>query len=177
VFGPEAYATDDTWLVTLEGTDTWRTAYWEIPDMKFNGVNQGPQAAARFFASGKVVFTSVKYAVIRPCGPNAGVNLLESCKPVLDAPLVIERAGTDVKVSWPATATGFAVQGTASLSNPDWAVVNVVVEVVGDRNVATLPASKSTEFFRLAKWAGTVPACSWRRPVLVRSPGQDRLCS
>lgn len=161
-FRPEVYQTvrngvltlgftDDTWLVTLEGTDTWRTAYWEIPDMKFNGVNQGPQAAARFFVSGKVFFTSVKYAVIRPCGPDAGVNLLESCKPVADVALAVERAGNDVKLSWPAAATGYAVEGTLSLTTPDWAVVNVVVEVVGDRNVATLPMSGATGFFRLAK--------------------------
>lgn len=54
--------------------------------MKFNGVNQGPQAAARFVTSagGKIFFTRVRYAVIRPCGPEAGVNLLEDCKPRLD---------------------------------------------------------------------------------------------
>jgi len=161
-FKPDVYQTvrngvltlafpDNSYLVTLEGTDTWRTAYWEIPDMKFNGVNQGPQAAARFTVSDKVFFTSVKYAVIRPCGPNAGVNLLESCKPVLEVPLAIERVGTNVTLSWPAAATGFAVQGTSSLAAPDWAVVNATVEVSGDRNVVTLPTSGATMFLRLVK--------------------------
>ncbi|MBI4602819.1 MAG: hypothetical protein HY721_12755 [Planctomycetes bacterium] len=65
--------------VTLEGTDAWREAYFEIPDMKFIGVNQGPQAAARFLLTGKAFFTRVRYAVIRPCGPRSGINLLEGC--------------------------------------------------------------------------------------------------
>ena len=96
-FRPEVYQTekngvqtlaftDNTWLVTLEGTDRWRTAYWEIPDIKFIGVNQKPQAAARIFASSKIFVTAVRYAVIRPCGPRAGVNLLESCNPAVQQP-------------------------------------------------------------------------------------------
>jgi hypothetical protein len=55
-------------------------AYFEIPEIKFQGVNQGPQAAARFALSGKIFFTRVQYAVIRPCGTDAGVNLLEDCE-------------------------------------------------------------------------------------------------
>lgn len=71
--------TDPSIAVALEGTDAWREAYFEIPDVKFYGVNQGPQAAARFVLSGKIFFTRVRYAVIRPCGPWADVNLLEDC--------------------------------------------------------------------------------------------------
>ncbi|HNQ88111.1 MAG TPA: hypothetical protein PKM73_05825 [Verrucomicrobiota bacterium] len=150
--GLPAYAYPaDSYLVTLEGTDTWRTAYWEIQDMKFNGVNQGPQAAARFAASGKVFFASVKYAVIRPCGPMAGVNQLESCKPITDVSLTVERVQDSILVSWPAAAQGFAVQVTPSLANPDWQPADAPVEVVGDRNVVSLQIGPSTEFFRLAK--------------------------
>src|SRR5262249_1276297 len=74
--------TDPAIAVTLQGTDRWRDAYFEIPDVKFLGVNQGPQAAARFLVrNGQVHFSRLRYAVIRPCGPDAGANLLESCKP------------------------------------------------------------------------------------------------
>ncbi|MFT4639658.1 MAG: hypothetical protein ACI8T1_002983 [Verrucomicrobiales bacterium] len=65
--------------VALEGTDSWREAYFEIPDIKFSGVNQGPQAGARFIMSGKVHITRVRYAVIRECGLTAGVNPLANC--------------------------------------------------------------------------------------------------
>lgn len=148
--------TDDTYLVTLEGTDQWRTAYWEIPDVKFNGVNQGPQAAARFTTEdagdvqAKIAVTRVRYAVIRPCGPTAGVNLLEECKPPpADIPLTIARVGNDVQLSWPAAAEGFQVQGTPALTDPQWGVVNVTIEVVGDQNVATLPIGAGAQYFRL----------------------------
>jgi hypothetical protein len=58
-FRPEVYQSDQggqlklaftpgNIAVPLEGTGAWRQAYFEIPDMKFQGVNQGPQAAARF---------------------------------------------------------------------------------------------------------------------------------
>ena len=90
VFRPEVYRSDvngvetfaftgDGFNVAIEGTDTWREAYFEIPNIKFSGVNQGPQAAARFFMSDKIHFTRVRYGVIRDCGPTAGINPLEDC--------------------------------------------------------------------------------------------------
>jgi len=161
-FRPEVYQTerngvltlgftDNTWLVTVEGTDKWRTAYWEIPDMKFNGVNQGPQAAARFFVSDKVFFTAVKYAVIRPCGPKANVNLLESCKPVTDVTLGIVRNGKDVQLSWSAAAEGFQLQEASSLTTPDWKAVSTAPVAQGGQNVVTLTLGTGTTFYRLAK--------------------------
>jgi hypothetical protein len=164
-FKPEVYQTErngiqtlgftpDSFFVTLAGSGGWKDAYWEITDMKFNGVNQGPQAAARFTTrdagavQAKIAVTSVRYGVIRPCGPLEGVNPLESCKPVS---LGVERAGTNIKLSWPATAVGYQVQTTLSLDNPQWSVTNVTVEVVNERNVVTLPAGQGTQFFRIAK--------------------------
>jgi hypothetical protein len=90
--------------VSLEGTDQWRDAYFEIPEIKFQGVNQGPQAAARFVLSGKIFFTRVRYAVIRPCGPNAGVNLLQDCKDestrILPTNLTCLLNQANVELSW-----------------------------------------------------------------------------
>lgn len=145
----------DSYFVTLEGSGAWKTAYWEIEGMKFSGVNQGPQAAARFTTAdagdvqAKIAITRVRYGVIRPCGPLAGVNPLQDCKPVTDVALAIERDGNNVKLSWPAEATGFVIQATPSLTNPEWGVPNVNVEVVNGRNVATIPIGAGTQFFRL----------------------------
>jgi hypothetical protein len=167
-FKPEVYQTEvagvatlgftpESDFVTLEGTGQWREAYWEIEGVKFNGVNQGPQAAARFTTQdagdiqAKIAITRIRYGVIRPCGPLAGVNPLQGCKPVTDVMLAIERSGNDVKLSWPVEATGFVIQATASLSDPQWGVPNVTVEVVGDRNVATIPIGAGAQYFRLAK--------------------------
>ncbi len=158
VNGVETFGfTPDSYFVTLEGSGEWKTAYWEIPAVKFTGVNQGPQAAARFTTRNagdvraKIAVTRVRYGVIRPCGPLAGVNPLEECKPVTDVTLAIARAGNQVLLSWPATATGFVVQSTPSLNNPQWSVVDAIIEIAGNRQVVTLPIGADTRFFRLAK--------------------------
>jgi hypothetical protein len=161
-FRPEVYSTErngvvnygftpDSFYVTIEGTDEWRTAYWEIDDMKFNGVNQGPQAAARFQLSDKIFFTKVQYGVIRPCGPKAGVNPLEDCKPAAPPSLSFQlTADKRIRLSWPATTEGLVLQATPSLGNPQWAPANVAPTVEGDEFVVTLlPAG--TTFYRLAQ--------------------------
>ncbi|MHB1308708.1 MAG: hypothetical protein ACYC23_16635 [Limisphaerales bacterium] len=167
-FRPEVYQTEqggvaalgftpESFFVTLEGTGEWKDAYWEITGMKFTGVNQGPQGAARFTTAdagdiqAKIAITRVRYAVIRPCGLQAGVNPLAACKPLEDVGLAIATAGTDVKLSWPTTATGFVLQGTPSLDTPQWGVVNATAEVVDGQNVVTVPIGTGTQYFRLMK--------------------------
>ncbi|MGK0189881.1 MAG: hypothetical protein ACI9R3_005700 [Verrucomicrobiales bacterium] len=114
-FRPQVYRSDingvegfaflpDSANVFIEGTDTWREAYFEIPDVKFSGVNQGPQAAARFVMSDKVHFSRVRYAVIRDCGPTAGVNLLEDCgkqaPPRTPQITTLTKDGENVTITW-----------------------------------------------------------------------------
>ncbi len=90
MFGPEVYQTkvfgslQFNWYpqdqrATIEGTDTWRTATWQIDNMNFTGVNVDPQGAARFWFSDEaaVYISRVRYAVIRPVGEHAGVDRLE----------------------------------------------------------------------------------------------------
>lgn len=138
--------------VALEGTGVWRDAYFELPDMKFNGVNQGPQAAARFTTSGKVFFSRVRYAVIRPCGPNAGVNLLEACKPPPDAPpLTITRVGATVRIAWPASYADFALRQSATIPAANWEAVSTAPVVEGDQNVVTLQPGTGTLYFQLVR--------------------------
>ena len=88
----------------LQGSDRWVDSYVEIPNLKFEGVNQGPQAAARFALEGKIFFSRVRYAVIRPCGPKAGANLLDSCKPAL----AISKAGDMLHFAWSPARTGIS---------------------------------------------------------------------
>lgn len=160
-FKPEVYQTErngvitfafvpDSYFVTIEGTDQWRTAYWELPDVKFLGVNQGPQAAARFVVSDKVFFTRVRYAVIRPCGPMAGVNLLEDCKPLAEVRLGVQVSRGKVEISWPARATDWILQESTNLTQPDWSAVTTSPAVEGDRWVVRLPI-EDTRFYRLIR--------------------------
>lgn len=163
LFRPEVYRTEVNGSLTLgftpedsavaiEGTDTWRTAYWEIPAVKFNGVNQGPQAAARFVLGGKVFFTSVKYAVIAPCGALAGINLLEDCKPAPEeVSLSAVRVGNDIQIRWTAEVADFVLQEALNLSDPQWAPVVETPELVDQEYVVTQSIGGSTRFYRLIK--------------------------
>ncbi|MCC6233621.1 MAG: hypothetical protein IT580_13310 [Verrucomicrobiales bacterium] len=137
--------------IVLEGTGTWRDAYWEIPDMKFTGVNQGPQAAARFVTNGKIFITRLRYAVIRPCGANAGRNLLEGCKPkVTDVTLsVVRTADGRVRLAWPAAAEGYVLQSTPALGGT-WEAVSDAAAAEGEQWVVSV-APSGTRFYRLQR--------------------------
>jgi hypothetical protein len=155
-FRPEVYQTDRNGVTTLaftpgniavvlQGTDRWREAYFELPDVKFYGVNQGPQAAARFFVSGKIYFSRARYAVIRPCGPFAGVNRLAECR---QPTLHIRREGGDIRVSWTTAVEGWNLESTTDLTTPNWTPVFTSPVVEGDENVVLTPII-GKEFFRL----------------------------
>lgn len=155
-FRPEVYMSDRNGVagfaftapeiaVVLQGADRWREAYFELPDVKFLGVNQGPQAAARFFVSGKIYFSRVRYAVIRPCGPFAGVNRLAECR---QPTLHIRREGGDVRLSWTTAVEGWILETTDDLSTPNWAPVFDSPVIEGDENVVLTPLA-GTAFFRL----------------------------
>jgi hypothetical protein len=156
-FRPEVYQSDRngitgfaftpaTIAVTLQGTDRWREAYFEIPDMKFVGVNQGPQAAARFVTSGKIYFSRVRYAVIRPCGPFAGVNRLAECN---QPTLRIRAEGTTaVRLSWTSETEGWMLETTDNLSSPNWTAVPDEPVIEGDERVV-LTSVAGTAFYRL----------------------------
>ena len=155
-FRPEVYQSDRNGItgfaftpgniaVALQGTDRWREAYFELPDVKFLGVNQGPQAAARFFVSGKIYFSRVRYAVIRPCGPLAGVNRLAECH---HPTLRIRREAGNARLSWTTDVEGWTLETTADLASPNWTTVPELVVVEGDEYVVVTPAN-GTAFFRL----------------------------
>jgi len=161
-FRPEAYRTErngvetfgfvpDSAAVAIEGTDTWRTAYWEIPDVKFSGVNQGPQAAARFVASDKIHFSAVQYAVIRPCGPFAGVNLLEACKPPAEISLEVGLEAGELRLSWPVTPETYVLQETDSLTDSAWSPVLTEPELIEATYILQIPVSGTARYYRLMR--------------------------
>ncbi|MCL4179865.1 MAG: hypothetical protein KJ072_19230 [Verrucomicrobia bacterium] len=161
-FRPEAYRTErngletfgfvsDSAAVALEGTDTWRTAYWEIPDVKFTGVNQAPQAAARFLSTNKVHIAAVQYAVIRPCGPYANVNLLEDCKPPEEISLQVGLAANQLQLTWPVTPEVYILQETNDLTDPEWSAVTAEPQQINENYTVQLPISDITRFFRLMR--------------------------
>ena len=63
--------------------------------------------------------------------------------------LQILSSGGSVEISWPISAAGFVLQGTATLASPNWS--NVSFTQSGDRNVALVPANSRASFYRLIR--------------------------
>ncbi|MEO6033688.1 MAG: hypothetical protein ABIQ35_00375 [Verrucomicrobiota bacterium] len=163
-FRPEVYKSDrngtETFAFTagniavaLKGTGKWLEAYFELPDVKFSGVNQGPQAAARFFVSGKIFFSRVRYAVIRPCGPYAGVNLLAQSQPPV---FRVQQEGNNLRLSWQAALTGWVLQKTDSLSPLNWTTVPGSPVVEGNDQTVRTPIT-GTAYYRLIRTNNETP--------------------
>ncbi len=133
---------------TLQGSGRWLDSYVEIPDVKFAGVNQGPQAAARFVVDGKIAISRVRYAVIRTCGPQAGANALEASKP----PLGVGRtAAGGIRFNWIA-GHNWNLQFTDAFAPGSWQPVAEAPVVENFENVLELPASEpAARFYRLVK--------------------------
>ena len=159
-FRPEVYQRDlgglttfgftpEDHVTTLQGTGQWREAYFEIPEIKFNGVNQGPQAAARFVFTDKIFFTRIRYGIIRPCGPFAGINPLEACKPSEPPTLSIHRNESGgITVQWPDEAGTFQLESTGDITIDAWSPFPGDPTVdEGVSSVSTTVAE--TTFFRL----------------------------
>ena len=160
-FRPEVYQRDvgalttfgftpDDEVITLEGSDQWKEAYFEIPEIKFNGVNQGPQAAARFVLSDKIHFTRIRYGVLRPCGPFAGINPLEDCKPQ-EAPtlmLALDDTGT-ITLQWAGDSTSFTLESTPELLEAAWTPIDATPILSNGISSITLPPEAPSAYFRL----------------------------
>lgn len=161
-FRPEVYQRDLGALTTfgftpedrvaeLQGTGQWRDAYFEIPEIKFNGVNQGPQAAARFVFSDKVFFSRIRYGVIRPCGPFAGVNPLEECKPNDPPVLSISRTESgDLLLQWPSRSPELRLESASSIATDSWTPFTADPLTADGISSITISVSETT-FFRLSE--------------------------
>jgi len=66
--------------------------------------------------------------------------------------LSVARSGNNIIISWPAAATGFALESTASLLPANWSPVTTPpVVVVGDQATVTVAVSGPASFYRLRK--------------------------
>lgn len=142
--------------IILQGSDTWRDAYWQIERLRFDGVNQA-YAATRFQTefgadtTKKIHISRIRYAVIRDCGTNAGVNLLATLS---HAPMsaALNTNGT-TKLSWPYQAPQVLLQSVPTLGSvwanfPAYNPAVLAVEGTQTR-IFTVTNSADSQFFRL----------------------------
>jgi hypothetical protein len=72
---------------------------------------------------------------------------------LLTAPLILTiqpSAGNQVRIAWPASATGYTLKKSGALSG-GWVDADLPVITEGTENVAYAPASGSAQFYRLSK--------------------------
>jgi len=97
-----------------------------------------------------VAFSRIRYGVIRQCGPNAGVNPLEECKPLpVDLHLSIKQISPNViQLSWPSGPQPVRLESIAEIGASNWLEVEgAILSTDGlDSIEVKLPA---TQFFRL----------------------------
>lgn len=65
--------------------------------------------------------------------------------------LTIARAGSRLTLSWPTSATGFALESAETLGQEPWAPVSATAVVEGDQNVVTVDIGAGPRFYRLKK--------------------------
>ncbi len=141
------FAADATKYITLTGTAKWRDAYWQIDRIDFTGVNQAPQAAVRLKCSGRVHVCRVRYAVIRPCGPTAGQNLLETYH-VTSLSAAPDTNGL-MRLSWPYREPQLTIQGASTLSASWSSFMGTPIPAEGVDAVVRLSPTNNSQFFRL----------------------------
>ncbi|HWD21197.1 MAG TPA: hypothetical protein VHB20_18160 [Verrucomicrobiae bacterium] len=131
---------------TLTGSGTWKTAYWELPNVNLRGINQGPQSIVRFQtdpatngvpASGDIHVSRVQFCIVRPCGPLEGINVFQSIGVSNASPF---------QVTWHGTAT---VQAKSTLASGPWSNVYSATNLLQNTSVYAPSTSGSSGFFRL----------------------------
>lgn len=67
--------------------------------------------------------------------------------------LMLTASGSSYLLQWPAAFSGFRLQTTTSLTEPQWMDVPLPVTVAGDQNTVTVPATGSLpmSFYRLVR--------------------------
>jgi hypothetical protein len=122
----------------------WRDAYFELPNVNFNGVNQGPQSLVRFQTTpanaadpttGYVHVSRVRYDVVRPCGPNQGINVFQT--------LQVTNPSGNAQVGWFGTATLQSVDTITGTWTNLLSVTNAL------KNTYSPATPKQAQFFRL----------------------------
>ncbi len=143
-----AAASDGQLYVSADTGRTWTAAVaphasWQAVSCSFDG-SRAFAAVWNVWNDGvSGIYTAQTLSPVSdgdPIGTNASLT-----GPALD----IKLASGNAVVSWPASATGFRLQQTSSLSSSDWTDVPSAPVQAGDRNQVSLPFAAGNHFFRL----------------------------
>jgi DNA/RNA endonuclease G (NUC1) len=139
---PVSGATGDS--ITINGTNLSTAS-----SVVFNGANANFTVNSDSQVTATVPFgaSSGTISVITAGGlATSAINFTDTSLPVLN----IVASGTNtILISWPAPATGFALQQNLDLTTAGWSSVTNAVNSVGGLNQIVLPLMSGNSFFRL----------------------------
>ncbi len=64
---------------------------------------------------------------------------------------MVQEAGTNLLLTWPTSATGFSLQWSTNLANPNWSNASPQPVVVGGAYTVTNSPTNQFRFYRLKK--------------------------
>jgi hypothetical protein len=144
--GTNIFGTPYNYREVLTGSGTWKTGYWELPNVNLRGINQGPQSVVRFQtdpatngvpASGYIHVTRVRYCIVRPCGPLEGIDVFQNVKATNGLPF---------HVNWLGSAT---VQARATFNGGSWNSVYSATNLITTTNSYAPGTAGTSGFYRL----------------------------
>ena len=146
------------WSVSSEAPDALSFAIDSVTNYTISGTGAGWQLVQTNLAVGRhtLTWTYTKGPVDLPTGlPFTDAGWIDQVTIVntnaVQSPLLSISAASpnNILISWPAPSTGFILQQTASLANPNWLAATNAVNVVSGQNQAVTAPSGASQFYRL----------------------------
>lgn len=147
---------DVRWLMQTVGLDPRQGGFPDrISDTRVTALAVDPRG--RGIVVGGLSRGTVQFGTITLDGLGWGAGglgvfatrLVESADVAVE--LKIARAGSGLKLSWPAASAGFLLESAAMLSPDAWTTVSGTPVVEGEQNVVIVEAMGTARFFRLRK--------------------------
>lgn len=127
----------------------------------YGAIGTGPNDQNLVYDPSSDSFIAVFTAPVPPSSPNPGayprtylasVAVTSSHLAATQPPLTIERSGNDIIIRWPASATGFVLKSSPSLTTPVWTgPAGGTPQPDGDFLKVTITAPTGNSFYRLEK--------------------------
>jgi hypothetical protein len=138
---------------TMQAGQTW-TFDPPLATDNCGSVTVQVQSTVTNVLSGGSTAATCTWVAIDQCGNSTTCQQTVTSAAVTTTPpiLTIQWVGPNrLMVSWPAPSTGFQLEGSDSLSSPNWTVISLIPVVVNNFNTVQFTPASAQKFYRLRK--------------------------
>lgn len=137
---------EDILSASINGTNVFALDAQDMPTGQL--LNSGPIDVSQWAGQNVVLF----FGLLGGTSVNATLSIAGMRFYQIDPPLLAaEVLQGSLIVSWPATATGYSLETTTSLTSPAWGSVTITPTLSGMRQFVTNTISGQSQFFRLKR--------------------------